>query len=43
VHSATISNFAASGSWTTLDNDVRDGAGCGGGAQGPQPGPVAGA
>jgi hypothetical protein len=30
VHSAIISNFAASGSWTALDNDVGDGAGCGG-------------
>jgi hypothetical protein len=30
VHLATISNFAASGSWITLDKDVRDGAGCGG-------------
>jgi hypothetical protein len=28
VRSAIISNFAASGSWTALDNDVRDGAGC---------------
>jgi hypothetical protein len=30
VHSATISNFAASGSWTALDSDVRDGGGGGG-------------
>jgi hypothetical protein len=43
VRSAIISNFAASGSWTALTYDRRDGAGCGRGKQGPQPGSVAGA
>jgi hypothetical protein len=37
VHSAIISNFAANGSWIALDNDVRDGAGCGGGHGGRSP------
>jgi hypothetical protein len=37
VRSAIISNFAASGSWTALTYDRRDGAGCGRGNRGRSP------